>query len=90
MDQRELRETLARLHDELGRSRELDDASRELLERLAADIEARLHPDASDPPDALDLLSERLRGAITRFEDTHPALTTAIGRVADALASLGI
>ena len=90
MDARELRDTLARLHDELGRSRQLDAGSRELLERLAGDIEALLQRDSSEPQDALAALGERLRGAIERFEEEHPALTTAIGRVADALASLGI
>ena len=92
MEQRELRETLARLQDELRRSRQLDPASRELLESLAGDIEALLHPDAEEPDAraALASLADRLRGAIAHFEEAHPALTTAVGRVADALASLGI
>jgi len=33
---------------------------------------------------------ERLREAVRAFETTHPTLTGAIGRVADALAGVGI
>ena len=33
---------------------------------------------------------EQLREAVRAFETTHPTLTSAIGRVADALAGIGI
>jgi predicted molibdopterin-dependent oxidoreductase YjgC len=85
--QRELQETLARLHDELQNGQHLDDEARGMLERLASDIEQVLHP---APPDSIDALGSRLREAIERFEETHPALTAAVNRVADALARMGI
>ena len=84
-----LRETLARLDDELQRTRELDDGSRELLARIARDIEDLLQRKSREP-EGLEALGERLREAVAQFEESHPALTTAVGRVADALASLGI
>jgi hypothetical protein len=33
---------------------------------------------------------ERLREAVRTFETTHPTLTDAIGRLADALSGMGI
>jgi hypothetical protein len=86
---KELRETLLRLHDELRSGEPLDEQERGMLERLAGDIEKTLHPGASEP-DALEALGTRLREAIERFEQSHPALTAAVNRVADALARLGI
>jgi hypothetical protein len=35
-------------------------------------------------------LVERLREAVDEFEESHPALTEAVGRVVDALAKMGI
>lgn len=89
MAREELRETLARLDDELRRTHALDDRSRELLARIARDIEELLERESREP-EGLEALGERLRDAVAQFEDSHPALTTAVGRVADALASLGI
>jgi len=86
--QTQLRETLSRLHDELRTGQPLDDEARSMLERLAGDIEQVLHPDRE--PDALEALGIRLREAVERFEETHPELTAAVNRVADALARLGI
>ena len=89
MERAELRATLARLHDELRGGKALDAESRALLESLAHDIERTLHPGGAEP-DALEALSERLREAIERFQESHPALTAAVNGVADALARLGI
>jgi chromosome segregation ATPase len=89
MARSELRETLARLDEELQRTNQLDDASRRQLERLAREIDELLHRESREP-DGLEALGERLRDAVAQFEESHPALTTAVGRVADALASLGI
>jgi hypothetical protein len=90
MERRRLREELASLHDELSRSASVDPESRELLVALARDIEVLLERSeprhtGEEPP-----LVERLRAATERFEESHPALTEAIGRIADQLARLGI
>ena len=89
MARTELCDTLTRLDQELQRTHELDDASRRQLEHLAREIEELLHREEREP-DGLEALGERLREAVSQFEQSHPALTTAVGRVADALASLGI
>ena len=85
----ELRKTLARLHEELRGGQRLDAEARELLETLARDIERLLHPGPREP-EALEALAQRLGEAIERFEESHPALTAAVNRVADALARMGI
>ena len=89
MERKELRATLARLHDELRGARQVDAESRELLETLARDIERALHPGGGGA-DAIEALGARLREAIERFEESHPALTAAVNGVADALARMGI
>lgn len=89
MERRELQKTLSRLREELRAGQSLDDEAREQLENLARDIEQVLHPESREPA-ALDALAQRLREAIERFEESHPALTAAVNRVADALARMGI
>ena len=71
-----LRENLERLQRELAEGPELDPEGRALL--------------AEEERDAPDSLVERLRSAADRFEESHPALTVVVGRLADALANLGI
>ena len=89
MGEQHLRETLEQLHTELQNADTIDDRSRELLHSVLADIEELLERKQKRdiPPEST---IERLREAVSAFENTHPALTTAIGRVADALAGLGI
>jgi hypothetical protein len=85
----DLQSTLARLRDALRSGPPLDTSGREQLEGLARDIELRLHPDRTEP-EALEALAKNLREAIERFEESHPELTAAVNRVADALARMGI
>jgi hypothetical protein len=89
MKERPLQDLLGRLRAELRDGPSLDSGAREQLEGLARDIERRLHPDRTEP-EALEALAKNLREAIERFEETHPALTAAVNRVADALSRMGI
>lgn len=89
MERDELQKTLTRLRDELRNGPPLDARGRAQLEGLARDIEQRLHPDRTEP-EALEALAKNLREAIERFEESHPELTAAVNRVADALARMGI
>lgn len=84
-----LRDELRRLHDELHRAESVDAESRELLLAIARDIEelvAREPAEAEEP----ESLAERLREAANHFEESHPSLTAAVGRIANALAAIGI
>jgi hypothetical protein len=85
----ELQKTLGRLREELRGGQPLDPEARAQLEALARDIERLLRPGAREP-EALDNLSRRLGEAIGQFEESHPELTAAVNRVADALSRLGI
>ena len=89
MREQDLRELLERLHTELQGADTIDDRSRELLRSVVGDIEdllERKHERATPP----ESIVERLREAVRDFEKTHPTLTDTIGRVADALAGIGI
>jgi hypothetical protein len=82
-----LRKSLQQLHEELARSPSLDAATRERLLRIVEQIEALAERGAEGRGESL---IEALREATAHFEESHPALTAAVGRLADALASLGI
>jgi hypothetical protein len=91
MPEKRLREELSRLHDELEQASSVDRASRELLEDLVTDIRRLLDaPPADSEPEEDDGLAERLGDAVRHFEDEHPNLAVAVGRIATALSNLGI
>ena len=89
MPQRHLRETLEKLHEELQQSgNDIDESSRELLRAIMNDIRSIVEPtEGAAPPESL---GQRLRESVDAFEESHPALTEAVGRVVDALAKMGI
>ena len=86
MSQERLRETLAELRHELGRTDAADDEARERVQAAARELDAWL--ERAEPPE--DSLAERLREAVVRFEEDHPRLSATLQRVVDALADLGI
>ena len=88
MEKDRLREDLERLREELERSGPLDAEARARLEEIAADIQALL--DSEERSEDHESLGDRLRSAAEHFEDSHPSLTAAVGRIADALAAIGI
>ena len=84
-----LRQMLEHLHTELQRADTIDDRSRELLRSVLGDIEDLLERKQKQGTQPESII-ERLRETVRAFETTHPTLTNAIGRVADALAGMGI
>ncbi len=90
MSPEHLRQTLEELHRELETTREVDERSRELLGEVMQDIRGVLERAGEGEPAEEPGLIERLREATRHFEDAHPALANAAGRVADALSNLGI
>jgi hypothetical protein len=93
MPDTELRERLEDLHAELERAPRVDPESRRLLAEVARDIDALLERSEASPDTGRGghaTLAERLTGLVREFEEEHPALATAVGRVATALANLGI
>jgi hypothetical protein len=90
MEKERLLETLNQLHVELSQAESVDP---EVLRRWRAvtdDIQTAL--DKHEQTSAVDLepASRGLKDLLLRFESEHPQLSVAIGRVADALAAMGI
>jgi hypothetical protein len=89
MREQHLRQMLEQLHTELQRADPIDDRSRELLRSVLADIEDLLERKQKRGTQPESII-QQLREVVRTFETTHPSLTSAIGRVAEALAGLGI
>jgi predicted component of type VI protein secretion system len=89
MREKHLRQMLEQLHTELQRADTIDDRSRELLRSVLGDIEDLLERKQKRGTEPESII-EQLRAAVRAFETTHPTLTSPIGRVADALAGIGI
>ena len=81
-----LRSLLEQLHDELKQLESVDDDGREMLSHLNADIQQFLDPTRENPESFL----ERLQSAIDHFEVEHPAITTALSHMLNALSNAGI
>jgi hypothetical protein len=95
----ELRKTLAHLHKQLESEAPIAVETRALLqeamleitdalERASADSASTTASTASsdEEPSLLDRLSQMAE----EFEESHPAISAAVGRVATALSNLGI
>ena len=87
----ELHHTLHQLHEELARSQRVDPESERLLRELLADISKLLgaREEGTVPVESSGII-ERLTEASKDFEEQHPGLVTAIGRLADALSRSGV
>jgi hypothetical protein len=83
-----LSRTLASLHEALESADALDESHREELRNAMDEIRAVL--DSDETSEVHHSLMERLSGLTAHFEEEHPALTEAIGRVVHALGQLGI
>lgn len=85
-----LRDTLQELEDELREIETLDGPTRALLEEAAREIEVALHHHDPEYIARHQSLGEDLQTAVVRFSSSHPHLATILGRLADAMAQLGI
>ena len=88
-----LKERVDALHEQLTHAAELDAADRERLETLLNDVAHVLERDDEAHEHAEgehDTLVDALRERAEDFEEHHPALTHAVGLVADALSRLGM
>jgi len=85
--ERTLREILDELHAALDDAPEIGDEGRNALRKAADDIRSAL-----DEPDVerTESLGDQLSQALERFEESHPQLTSIVGRVAEALSDIGI
>ena len=89
---RKLQETLEGLRAELDAVTSLDPQLRARLEHTIRQIQDAIDqavPGSKIAPDG-GSLADRLSESARHFEATHPDIAAALGRVIDALASLGI
>ena len=85
MPEAALKQQLEQLHQALSASPELDAETRQLLDRIADDITA-LDVAAADTGDLSDLIQEQA----IRFDQEHPALSTALRQIIDTLGRIGV
>ena len=90
MEKQQLIARLQQLHAELSRADRVDPETLALLGALTDDIDRLL--DGNPETSAADVgpVSHGLRGLMLKFEAEHPEVSSAIGKVADALAAIGI
>lgn len=82
----QLEETLDQLRLQLASVEDLDAEERERLQAAVNEIQNSLDRTEVDSQS----LAQRLSDATAHFQESHPALTNSVGRVADMLAQMGI
>lgn len=90
MDNAPLKETLAKLQDELKSVGEVDESSREALKKLESDLHLFLQYEGDLPPAHHFSLKESLENSLEYFEATHPVITDLMTRLIKALSDMGI
>jgi hypothetical protein len=90
MEKQQLMASLQRLHDELSQAERVDPETLALLRALTDDTERLLKGDPEASARDIRPVSHGLRDLMLRFEAEHPEAASAIGKVADALAAIGI
>lgn len=88
MTEKNLTQLLEEVRNELSGLSGVDDKGRELLRALDADIQKIL--ERSEPGQTDDFSLDRLQETISHFEVSHPALTSALSSVMNALNNAGI
>lgn len=89
MTDQNLREQLEKLQNELEQTEATDEAGRERLRHLQADIRALLER-SDDQPDTDESMLERFEESIEHFQESHPQLTLMISQISTILSNAGI
>jgi hypothetical protein len=90
MEKQQLIARLQHLHDELSRTQRVDPETLALLAALTDDVDRLLDGESEAAAADMDPVSHGLRDLMLKFESEHPEVSSAIGKVADALAAIGI
>ena len=91
MDQKSLRERLAKLHAELASAHQENPATRKSLGEILPQVKNMVDlPAGTDAPSADKTLSERLETVAVQFEAEHPTLAASARRLIDLLNEAGI
>jgi hypothetical protein len=89
MEKQQLLQTLEQLHAELSQAERVDPQTLAELETLTDDIRRALDTRDAKSPNEVEPVSG-LKDLLLKYEAEHPQLSAAIGRVADALAAMGL
>jgi hypothetical protein len=89
MTNQNLRELLEKIHSELEQTEVTEEAERERLRHLEADIRRLLERSDEDDFDD-DPMLERLQDSIDHFETSHPQLTMMLSQMMTILSNAGI
>ncbi|MGD9634837.1 MAG: DUF4404 family protein [Pirellulales bacterium] len=90
MEQHELTHKLAQLHAEISRADDVNPENLELLRKLTADISRILEQKGEAGSEDSESVTGGLKDLLLKFEADHPELSISLGKVADALAAIGI
>ncbi len=88
MSTSELHEPLERLRTEIKKLGEDDEAIKQRMKGLVADLERKLESSGEDSEH--ESLVESLRENVERFEVEHPRLTAVLNQVMVSLSNMGI
>jgi uncharacterized membrane protein YccC len=90
MDEKTLRERLAKLHAELANAHQENPATRQSLGEILPEVKRLVETPAS-AADSLDkTLPDRLERVAVQFEAQHPTLAASARRLIDLLSEVGI
>ncbi len=90
MDKQQLIARLQQLHTELSQTERVDPETLAQLGTLTDNIERLLDGEGEASAADIEPVSHGLRDLMLRFEAEHPEVSSVIGKVADALAGIGI
>jgi Domain of unknown function (DUF4404) len=91
MDEKTLRERLAKLHAELANAHQENPATRQSLGEILPDVKRMVDEPASAADSAVDkTLPDRLERVAVQFEAEHPTLAASARRLIDLLSEVGI
>jgi hypothetical protein len=90
MDNKEFRNQLHQLHEEIKNTRTVDEKGSELLRDLEVDIRDLLERSGENLVPLHPSIVQRLEAALSHFEVTHPELTMLISKLLDSLSNAGI
>src|SRR5262245_15417647 len=90
MDKQRLLQTLQELRQELSQTEGVDPETLAELQQLTDDLQQKARAGGRLSSGEVEPASSGLNDLLLKFEADHPQLSVAIGRVADALAAMGI
>lgn len=90
MNREELLKSLETLNEEIAEVERVGPETKAALAKVTADVRRVLDPADPATADDVDAHSEGVRGYLLELEAEHPKMAEMLGRIADALANMGI